>query len=94
MTQSQVKKRVETVLDQAVSFRISQSKLCKELGFDSSKETFIRGDNSIVVLLEITPAYILTIFFEMNPLKVEFFDCDQYLYTIDDLVQQLLEVLE
>ena len=38
-----------------MSFRISQSKLCKELGFDSSKETFIRGDNSIVILLEITP---------------------------------------
>ena len=36
----------------------------------------------------------MLIFFEMNPLKVEFFDCDQYLYTIDDLVQQLLEVLE
>ena len=30
----------------------------------------------------------------MNPLKVEFFDCDQYLTTIDDLVQQLLEAME
>ena len=64
------------------------------MGFDSSKETFIRGDNSIVILIEIHKDYIIAIFFEMNPLKVEFFDCDQYLYTIDDLVQQLLEVLE
>ena len=37
--------------------------------------------------------YQLVIFLEMNPLKVEFFDCDQYLTTIDDLVQQLLEVM-
>ena len=82
-----MKKRVEGVLDQAVSFRISQTKLCKDLGFDNSRETFIKGDNSIVILLEITPEYLIVIFFEMNPLKVEFFDCDQYLYTIDDLVQ-------
>lgn len=31
---------------------------------------------------------------EMNALKVEFFDCDQYVTTIDDLVVNLLEVLE
>ena len=86
MSGSQIKKKVENVLDQAVSFRISQTKLCKEMGFDNSRETFIRGDNSIVIMLEITKDYVMIIFFEMNPLKVEFFDCDQYLYTIDDLV--------
>ena len=37
-------------------------------------------------MIEITPEYLLQIFFEMNPLKVEFFDCDQNLYTIDDLI--------
>ena len=92
LSNNQLKKRVDSVLDQAISFRISQNKLCKELGFDNSRETFIRGENSIVIMLEITAEYLMVIFFEMNPLKVEFFDCDQYLYTIDDLVQNLLEV--
>jgi hypothetical protein len=34
------------------------------------------------------------LFFEMNQLKVEFFDCDQYTTTIDDLVQTLIEILD
>lgn len=31
---------------------------------------------------------------EMNPLKCEFFDCDQYVTTVDDLIATLLEVLQ
>ena len=30
----------------------------------------------------------------MNALKVEFFDCDAFVTTIDDLVVNLLETLE
>ena len=56
------------------------------MGFDSSRETFLKGDNSVIVIVELTSEYSLLIFFEMNPLKVEFFDCDQYLITIDDLI--------
>ena len=63
------------------------------MGFDSSKETFIKGDNSVAMLLEILPDFCLVLFFEMNPLKVEFFDCEQYVATIDDLIQNLLEKL-
>jgi hypothetical protein len=31
--------------------------------------------------------------FEMNPLKVEFFDCETFITTIDDLIVTLLEGL-
>ena len=31
--------------------------------------------------------------FEMNPLKVEFFDCEIFITTIDDLIVTLLEGL-
>ena len=30
----------------------------------------------------------------MEPIKVEMFDCDQYIITIDDLVLQLIEALK
>ena len=68
--------------------------MCKELGFDTSFETFLRGEHSISIIFQIKTNYLLLIFFEMNPLKVEFFDCDQYMSTIDDLIQTLLEVLD
>ena len=60
--------------------------MCKELGFDHSRETYIKGDTSISIMLELSPEYSLIFFFEMNALKVEFFDCDQFVTTIDDLV--------
>ena len=31
---------------------------------------------------------------EMNALKVEFFDCEQFVTTVDDLVASLNEVLD
>ena len=92
-TQTEIKKKVTQVLERAISFRLAQQKMCKELGFDHSRETFIKGETSIVVILELTPEYSLLFFFEMNQLKVEFFDCDQFVTTIDDLVVSLLEVL-
>ena len=32
--------------------------------------------------------------FEMAPIKVDLFDCDQYVITIDDLVLQLIDALK
>eukprot|EP00354_Favella_ehrenbergii_P004578 CAMPEP_0170458270 /NCGR_PEP_ID=MMETSP0123-20130129/5284_1 /TAXON_ID=182087 /ORGANISM="Favella ehrenbergii, Strain Fehren 1" /LENGTH=60 /DNA_ID=CAMNT_0010722339 /DNA_START=370 /DNA_END=552 /DNA_ORIENTATION=+ len=60
--------------------------MARELGFDSSRESYIRGENSIVVMVEIIPEFLLVVLFEMNPLKTDFFDCEQYMTTIDDLV--------
>ena len=71
-----LKVKVENVLERAVSFRLSQHKMCQELGFNNSKETFIKGETSVIVMLELTKEYFLIVFFEMNALKVEFFDCD------------------
>ena len=68
--------------------------MCEELGFDFSKETYLKSDNSISIVLELNKTYMLVLLMEMNALKVEFFDCDQYVTTIDDLVVNLLEVLD
>jgi hypothetical protein len=33
----------------------------------------------------------IVVYLEMNPLKVEFFDCETFITTIDDLIVSLLE---
>lgn len=63
------------------------------MGFDSSKEVFIKGDSSVAILYDVTNEHSLVIFFEMNPLKVEFFDCETFITTIDDLMVSLIEAL-
>jgi hypothetical protein len=87
------KEKVEKILEKTVSFKIAQRKLAKEMGFDSSKEVFIKGDSSVAILYDVTNEHTLVIFFEMNPLKVEFFDCETFITTIDDLMVNLIEAL-
>ena len=60
--------------------------MIKELGFDMTRESYLRGENSIVIMVEIIPDFLLVVLFEMNALKADFFDCEQYMTTIDDLV--------
>ena len=45
-------------------------------------------------MVEIIPDFLIVVLFEMNTLKVEFFDCEQYVTTIDDLVQSMIDILE
>ena len=84
---------MEKILEKTVSFKIAQRKIAKEMGFDTSKEVFIKGDSSVVIIYEITNEHSLVLFFEMNALKVEFFDCETYITTIDDLVVNLIDAL-
>lgn len=67
--------------------------MCQELGFDLSRETYLKGDRNIILILDLKREYQLVIMMEMNPLKCEFFDCEQYVTTVDDLIATLLEVL-
>ena len=68
-------------------------KIAKELGFDTSKEIYIKGETSVVMIHEIDIDHSLIMLFEMNALKVEFFDCETFITTIDDLVVTLIESL-
>lgn len=83
----------ENVLEKIMSFKAAQRKIQSELGFDMSREVSIKGNNSVAILVEVTNEFSLCFFFEMNDVKVEFFDCDGYLATIDDLVVTLIEIL-
>ena len=93
-----------------LEYQMTQQKLCKEMGYDYSSECFIKGERKIIILIDIggygeingqpvdpkkDENFKLFIFFEMSEaLKVEMFDCDQYVITIDDLVVQLTEALK
>ena len=94
LSKEHVVKKVGGLLEQIVSFRIAQTKMAKELGFEYSRETFIRGETSINLMVEIIPDFLLVVMMEMNSLKVDFFDCDQYVTTIDDLVQSLIDIID
>jgi len=63
------------------------------MGFDNSKEVFLKGDQCVIIIYEITNEHSLIIFFEMNALKTEFFDCETFITTIDDLVVSLIDAI-
>jgi hypothetical protein len=54
---------------------------------------YIKGEQSVVMIQEIADDHSLVMLFEMNALKVEFFDCETFITTIDDLVVTLLEAM-
>ena len=49
--------KVDSLLERLISFKLSQKKMCSELGFDSSRETYLKSDNSIAIIIEISKAY-------------------------------------
>ena len=92
----------------ALQFKIANDNLAKQMGFDYSSEAFLKGDQQIVIINDIgglgtvndAPIepekdhnFWLVMIFEMEPIKAELFDCDQFIITIDDLVVQLTEAL-
>lgn len=44
LTPQALREKIEKILEKAVSFKIAQKKIAVEMGFDSSKEVFIKGE--------------------------------------------------
>ena len=78
------------------------------MGFEYSSECFVKGDKMIAILSEIAISqdkqdekkeqkvkdnFQLVTIFEMEPIKTELFDCEQFMITIDDLIVQLTDAL-
>ena len=85
----------------ALQYKIANDNLAKQMGFDYSSESFIKGDQQICIINDIgglgtindQPVdpekdhnFWLVMIMEMEPIKAELFDCDQFIITIDDLV--------
>ena len=69
----------------------------------------MKGEKHVIILMDIgglgevngkpiekdkDENFWLLLFFEMEPMKVDVFDCDQFVITIDDLVVQLIDSLK
>jgi hypothetical protein len=89
---TQIKEVGEKLLERCIQFRMSQQKLIKEIGFDYSKETYIKANNCLYMMNEIDD-YLLIIYMEMNELKIEFFDCENFIHTIDDFIVTIQQAL-
>ena len=66
--------------------------MAKQIGFDYSGEIYLKGKNSIVLMSSIAE-YTLAFYFEMNELKVEFFDWEHFIATLDDFIVNLHKLM-
>ena len=74
---SENKKKVDEILQKALDFKIASTKAAKLLGFESSCESFIRGDSHIIVMYDIQ-LYLLVIIIEMSKPLIDAFDFEKF----------------
>ena len=101
--------KTEKIIEAVLNLKQAQAQLARQLGFDHSAESFIKGERNIVILYDIgslgelqlldktkqqPDLFQLCMMFEMEPIKTEMFDCDQFIITVDDLIVQLVEALK
>ncbi len=41
---------MEKILERAASLKVTQQRMARELGFDGSREIFVKGEDSVVML--------------------------------------------
>ena len=75
--QTQDKKKLTEVLKKTIDFKIASTKAAKILGFESTQETFTRGDSHIVATYEIS-GYFLVIYIEMSKPLIDVFDFEKF----------------
>ena len=69
-------------------FKIATSKTAKILGFESTQETFTRGDSHIVATYEIS-GYFLVIYIEMSKPLIDVFDFEKFNEKIELILIEL-----
>ncbi|CAI2382489.1 unnamed protein product [Moneuplotes crassus] len=82
----------DEMMKRILGFKDSCDSMAKQIGFDYSGEIYLKGKNSIVLLSPIEE-YTLAFYFEMNELKVEFFDCEHFIATLDDFIVNLQKLM-
>ena len=72
-----VRKKLEDVLKKTLDFKISTTKVAKIMGFETSKETFTRGDSHIIITYDIDK-YLLVVYIEMSKALIDVFDFEKF----------------
>jgi hypothetical protein len=88
LSQTETKKKVDDILKKTLDFKIATIKAARVLGFESSSETFVRGDSHIVVTYEID-MYLLLIFIEMSKPLIDAFDFEKFNEKIELILIEL-----
>jgi hypothetical protein len=93
LTSSDSKKKLDDILKKALDFKISSIKAAKLLGFETSTETFIKGDSHIIVTYEIEN-YFLIIVIEMSKPLIDSFDFEKFNEKIELILIELKKKIE
>ena len=91
--QTDDKKKLVEVLRKTIDFKIATTKAAKILGFESTQETFTRGDSHIVATYEIS-GYFLVIYIEMSKPLIDVFDFEKFNEKIELILIELKTKIE
>lgn len=93
LTSYDTKKKLDDILKKALDFKIASIRTAKLLGFESSSETFIRGDSHIIVSYEID-GYFLVIVIEMSKPLIDAFDFEKFNEKIELILIELKKKID
>jgi hypothetical protein len=93
LTPTDSKKKLDEILKKTLDFKIATIKAAKLLGFETSSETFIRGDSHIIVTYEIE-SYLLAIVIEMSKPLIDVFDFEKFNEKIELILIELKKKIE
>jgi hypothetical protein len=93
LASSDMRKKLDEILNKAVDFKLASTRAAKLLGFDTSSETFVRGDSHIVVTYEINN-YFLVMVIEMSKPLIEAFDFEKFNEKIELILLELKKKIE
>lgn len=93
LTPNDSKKKLDEILKKTLDFKISTIKAAKLLGFDTSSETFVRGDSHIIVSYEIE-GYLLVIVIEMSKPLIDAFDFEKFNEKIELILIELKKKID
>lgn len=90
---TEILKKLEEISKNAVEFKIASIKAAKLLGFNTTSETFYRGDSHICVTYDIDN-YFLVIIIEMSKPLVDSFDFEKFNEKIELIIIELRKKIE
>ena len=93
LTSNETKRKLDDILKKALDFKMASIKTARLLGFDTSSETFIRGDSHIIVTYEID-GYFLVLVIEMSKPLIDAFDFEKFNEKIELILIELKKKID
>jgi len=87
------KKKIDEILKKTLDFKLSSIKTAKLIGYESSSQTFIRGDSHVIVTYDIE-GYLLIIYIEMSKPLIDAFDFEKFNEKIELILIELKKKID